>query len=115
MNEKLGTIPDVVLLHNPEFILSDFQTKGTSKSEAEASFYEQMGESFNCLENLKELGLLSTGYGVSSNLNGCKWSVTGAENDYESVSLKILQDQVTSSFMCAQVPLNLLESGIVTS
>jgi len=74
-----------------------------------------MGEAFECLEQMKGAGLLSTGYGVSSNLNGCKWSVTGKENDYESVSLKALHSQATSSFICAQVPLNLLESGIISS
>jgi hypothetical protein len=74
-----------------------------------------MGEAFESLEQMKGEGLLSTGYGVSSNLNGCKWSVTGVENDYESVSLKTLHEQATPSFMSAQVPLNLLESGIISS
>jgi len=108
-------MPDVVLLHNPEFILSDFNAKQMPLEEATQSFYGQVGEAFECLEQLKAEGLLSTGYGVSSNLNGCRWSVSGAENDYESVSLKTLHEHATPSFMCAQVPLNLVESGIISS
>jgi len=41
---------------------------------------------------MKKEELLSTGYGVSSNLLGCKWSVTGKENDYEAVCLEALVD-----------------------
>lgn len=44
------------------------------------------------MEELVNDGMISTGYGVSSNLRGCNWSVSGVENDYEAVCLESVVD-----------------------
>ena len=56
-------------------------------------------------------------YGVSTNPCGCWWSVSGARNSYEAVSLPRLVDDAVAAggeshrFRALQLPLNLLELG----
>ena len=82
--ERLGTQPDVVLLHNPEFILSHaldrFDAMGLAS--AKQKFYSNhLTGAFRALE------LLGLEYGISSNMEGCRWSVSGRQNNLEAVSM----------------------------
>lgn len=102
---RLGSPPDVVLLHNPEFVLSEMlRRNGAVDHDA---FYEMLAEAFSVLER-SDVAY----YGISSNLIGCRWSVTGRRNDaLEGVDLDRVHKAAGYSHRCSvvQLPLNLLE------
>ncbi|GAB5364828.1 hypothetical protein AAMO2058_001004000 [Amorphochlora amoebiformis] len=133
-SERLGSVPDFVLLHSPEFFLSYGLPAGKYDTEekidkAYGLFYERIGKAFECLEKLVKEGRIGHYYGVSSSLRGCDFSVTGRENRFEAVSLKALLDTAKAAahragtasssghqmlphrMRIAQIPLNLVESG----
>mmetsp|Transcript_2672 Transcript_2672/g.3866 ORF Transcript_2672/g.3866 Transcript_2672/m.3866 type:complete len:437 (+) Transcript_2672:136-1446(+) len=128
---RLGTIPDIVLLHSPEFFISNppHGTAGGRGLEGiHDAFYERVERAFVRLEKMIDEGKVGHYYGVSSSLQGCDYSVTGRNNAAEGPSLRRLLDhaelaakKVTKSndipvspshrFKVAQIPLNLIESG----
>lgn len=124
--ERLGMAPDVVLLHNPEFILADElarsrrdRTRARTTSAAmpaasfRDSFYDRIGASLAALTQCH-----SGRIGVSSNIEGCRYSVSGRRNDHhESVDLQRVRaaarascgDEAAARVSVVQIPLNLLE------
>ena len=124
--ERLGMAPDVVLLHNPEFILADElarsrrdRTRARTTSAAmpaasfHDSFYDRVGASLAALTQCH-----SGRIGVSSNIEGCRYSVSGRRNDHhESVDLQRVRaaarascgDEAAARVSVVQIPLNLLE------
>jgi len=71
------------------------------------------------MEDLIASQRIGSVYGVSSNLEGCQWSVTGKANRYESTSLEEMIRCAEASggrdhsFRVVQIPLNILELGAV--
>jgi aryl-alcohol dehydrogenase-like predicted oxidoreductase len=114
---RLGTAPDVVLLHNPEFALSDAKNRKVGREAAHDLFHCSVQKAFEELEELTGEGSIGHCYGVSTNPCGCWWSVTGGQNSYEAVSLpRLIEDAVAAGgdshrMRALQLPLNLLELG----
>ena len=103
--ERLGTIPDVVLVHNPEFILSEQLRQHGPGGVDHDAFYASLARCFDALE---ASGVPS--YGVSANLIGCRWSVSGHPNDCEAVDLqRVVEAAPSRRCNVVQLPLNLLE------
>jgi len=122
--ERLGTPPDFVLLHNPEYFLSAQMQQRVPIGEAWDEMYERLGQSFEALEALCDEGVISSGYGVSGNFLSCMFSTTGRGNLYESLALDRLVDVAAAAaarrgkegghrFRIAQLPLNAVEAGAV--
>lgn len=119
-SERLGTTPDVVLLHNPEFFLTAAMRQRVSPRPL-PEFRRRLEASFHALEELVAAGRVGSAYGVSSNFEGLRWSVSGRENGYESSSLLDMVQcarqaaaragRAEHMFRAIQVPLNLLELG----
>jgi aryl-alcohol dehydrogenase-like predicted oxidoreductase len=84
---RLQTKPDIVLLHNPEFHLSDGRRRKVPMLEAWEKLYHDMGRAFKTLEELKADGAIA-GYGVSGNFLSCYYSVSGGSNVYEALDLQ---------------------------
>lgn len=114
---RLGTPPDVVLLHNPEFALSDAKNRKVGRDAAHDIFHCSLQQAFEELEALTSGGSIGHCYGVSTNPCGCWWSVTGGQNAYEAVSLpRLIEDAIAAGgeghmMRVLQLPLNLLELG----
>ena len=121
--EKLGTVPDCVLLHNPEWLLSSFRQEGMTRQIAHDMFHEAVQNVFIRMEQLVAQGLIGNSYGISSNIYGCQWSVSGAKNTYEAPSFpRVIDDAKQAaatvsakdhSMRVLQVPINCLELGAV--
>ena len=60
--ERLGLQPDCVLLHNPEFILAEQQTRGGRAAVDTDGFYHRLAGAFETLEHCHD-----GSYGVSAN------------------------------------------------
>jgi len=110
--ERLGLSPDIVLLHNPEFILSDMLKRhGPGAVERREWFYDMhLVPAFDALQASDAI------YGISSNIDGCRWSVSGRHNDaFESVDLSdalaAAKRSAGEAHRCKilQLPFNLLE------
>ena len=114
---RLGTAPDIVLLHNPEFALSDAKNRKVGTAAAHDVFHCSLQKAFEELEALTSEGSIGHCYGVSTNPCGCWWSVTGGQNGYEAVSLpRLIEDAIAAGgedhrMRALQLPLNLLELG----
>jgi len=121
---RLGTTPDIVLLHNPEFYFTARLYEGErDKAAADAVFYERLTQACFKLEEMVQTGSIGSAYGVSCNPEGCVWSVSGHANRFESVSLqRVLRcakdgagggnyGRESHSLRVLQLPLNLLELG----
>lgn len=116
---RLGTNPDIVLLHNPDFLLSAIQDKEISCTHD--IFHAQVRKAFACLEELVEERSIGSYYGVSCNPRGCLWSSTGTWRSVrETPSLPRLIEDAASvgtsgseghRMRVLQMPLNLLELG----
>ena len=120
---RLGHSPDIVLLHNPEFFLADALKAGV-ESKPEEEFYSRIERAFRFLEQACAEGSIS-GYGISTNTEACKYSVTGYAHDkrslYESTNLEKLLGCASNaakqvhgvsrehSFRCLQMPFNVFE------
>lgn len=99
---------DVILLHNPEYMLKKFELDKVQVDEARATFYMRLEESFACLEGLVKEGVIAS-YGVSSNTFASEEGL-----DPTAVSLsRCLESarRVSSShhFRVAQMPMNWIE------
>eukprot|EP00293_Proteomonas_sulcata_P008731 CAMPEP_0184297106 /NCGR_PEP_ID=MMETSP1049-20130417/8045_1 /TAXON_ID=77928 /ORGANISM="Proteomonas sulcata, Strain CCMP704" /LENGTH=260 /DNA_ID=CAMNT_0026606681 /DNA_START=86 /DNA_END=868 /DNA_ORIENTATION=+ len=112
-------MPDVVLLHNPEFFLTERMIQGGKPEEStQSEFYKRIESAFEALEELVEEGKIGA-YGISTNPHGCQWSCTGHVNTAEATSTERLVDAATMAaarrgksrhnFKVIQMPWNLLE------
>lgn len=124
-SQRLGGMPDYVLLHNPEFFFANALQRGATEK-PEEEFYQRVEEAFCFLEEKCGQGLLK-GYGVSTNTESCKYSVTGYSNDhrswFESTNLQSLINCAANAagrvhgssqdtgFTCLQLPFNVFETG----
>lgn len=121
--ERLGTKPDFVFLHNPEYLLSARMQEKVPIADAWDEMYQSLFEAFKILERLCNDGVITSGYGVSSNFLSCMFSVTGLPNLYESLVLDRVVDAAASAaraeglqqhrFQVAQLPLNAFDNGAV--
>jgi len=118
-NKRMGTPPDFVLLHNPEYFLSHSLRQRTKIADAWDEMYERLGEAFRTLEALCQEGLIGSGYGVSGNFLSCMFSTTGRSNLYEALALDRVVTAAAEAagskdshrFMQVQLPLNAIESS----
>jgi aryl-alcohol dehydrogenase-like predicted oxidoreductase len=107
--ERLGveTI-DVLLLHNPEYLLKKLEVDGVAVGAARETFYARIEKAFACLEELANEGVIAA-YGLSSNTLGMP------EEDPSSVNLRRCHEIASalrpsgSRFKVAQCPFNWLE------
>ncbi|CAK9056972.1 Oxalate--CoA ligase (Oxalyl-CoA synthetase) (Peroxisomal-coenzyme A synthetase) [Durusdinium trenchii] len=114
---------DFVMLHNPEYLLSARMQEKVPIADAWDEMYGALFEAFKTLERLCDEGIISCGYGVSSNFLSCLFSVTGLPNLYESLVLDRVLDAAQAAaqaencqscrFQVAQLPLNAWENGAV--
>jgi aryl-alcohol dehydrogenase-like predicted oxidoreductase len=119
--DRLGTPPDFVLLHNPEYFLSGQMLQQVKIAEAWDEMYERLTATFSVMERLCDEGVIASGYGVSANFLSCSFSTTGRPNLYEALAV----DRVASAAADAaggkeqhrlrlvQLPLNAIEGGAV--
>lgn len=118
--ERLGTPPDFVLLHNPEYFLQDQLHKKVPIADAWGEMYEKLQLAFQKLEVLCKEGMITTGYGVSGNFLSCYFSITGRPNLYEALALDRVVDAAAAAagtkahrLKLVQLPLNVFENGAV--
>ena len=105
---------DTVLLHNPEYFLSDAEHRGgddeAPRDEARTEFYRRLTEAFAFLEERAAAGEIGA-YGVSSNTA----VVPGGEFEATSVSRMLEAARAAGGaghrFRVLQLPMNLFETG----
>lgn len=117
--ERLGTVPDFVLLHNPEYFLQDQLLRRVSIADAWDAMYDQLQQTFSTMESLCKEGLIGSGYGVSANFLSCMNSVSGRPNLYEALIVDRVLDAARVAaggrdahhLQVVQLPLNIVESA----
>lgn len=109
--DRLGLAElDVLLLHNPEYFLSDAAHRGVDPQEARAAFDDRIRRAFVALEELVAAGKIGS-YGVSSN------GFVDASDEPGHTSLRRMIEiarEVAGDahhFAVAQLPMNLFELG----
>lgn len=102
---QLETI-DVLLLHNPEYFLSDAAHRPARHSleETRAAFYERLRRAFAYLDEAVRDGRIGA-YGVSSN------SCVAPADDPEATSVTRMVEASGGRMAVLQLPYNLLEPG----
>lgn len=95
---------DVLLLHNPEYFLSDAAKRGVPKEEARDLFYDRCRRAFAALEEEVAAGRIGA-YGVSSN------TFVVPRERKDAVDLSRLLTLAGPGFKVAQLPMNPLELG----
>ena len=95
---------DVLLLHNPEYFLTDAAHRGVPRDEARAAFYERIRRALAHLESEVAAGRIGA-YGISSNT-----LVVPRENE-DAVSLERVLENAGPGFAVVQLPFNPLETG----
>jgi len=95
---------DVLLLHNPEYFLTDAAHRGIPRDEARGVFYDRAARAFRHLESEVAAGRIGS-YGVSSNT-----LVVDLEKP-DAVSLPRLLSVAGPGFAAVQLPFNPLETG----
>lgn len=95
---------DVLLLHNPEYFLSDGAKRGVPKEEARARFYDRAARAFTALEEEVASGRIGA-YGVSSN------TFVVPHDRKDAVDLSRLLELAGPGFKVVQLPMNPLEMG----
>ncbi len=107
---ELETV-DLLLLHNPEYFLTDAAAGGADDIETlREEFYRRLGDAFAFLEEKVAAGRVG-GYGISSN------TLTAPAQQKDAISLSRVLDAARSatgsddhhSLLAVQIPLNLLE------
>lgn len=119
--ERLGTPPDFVLLHNPEYFLSGQMLQKVPIEEAWDEMYDRLAAAFSVLEKLCDEGVIGSGYGVSGNFLSCSFSTTGRPNLYEGLAADRVALAAANAaggkerhrLRLLQLPLNALEGGAV--
>ncbi len=102
---------EVLLLHNPEYFLSNAHKHRVPVSEARAEYYRRLASTFEFLERKVAEGKIGW-YGISSN------TFPRPSNDAEFTSLEEvwrIAERISSQhhFAAIQFPMNLFESGAV--
>ena len=95
---------DVLLLHNPEYFLTDAAHRGVPQGEAREAFYDRLARAFRHLESEAAAGRIGA-YGVSSNT-----FVVPREKE-DAVSLERVLASAGPGFAVVQLPFNPLEIG----
>lgn len=100
---------DVLLLHNPEYLLKFDELQDIPQETAHEKFYQKIKDAFLCLEKLVSLGKIGA-YGISSNV------FTAGEDEYTRVSIEkcLAVARIISEkhhFKIVQTPLNWIESA----
>jgi aryl-alcohol dehydrogenase-like predicted oxidoreductase len=109
---QLETV-DVLLLHNPEYFLSDAAERGSKPSDARHEFRRRLTEAFRHLEQEVARGRIAA-YGVSSN------SVVSPTDEPDATNLEHLLEAARAAggddhhFRVLQLPMNLLEPGALS-
>jgi aryl-alcohol dehydrogenase-like predicted oxidoreductase len=109
---QLETI-DVLLLHNPEYFLTDAVKRGSSVEDARTEYRRRLAEAFRHLEHEVERGRIAA-YGVSSN------TVVSPMEEPDATNLAHLIEAARAAggdrhrFRVLQLPMNLLESGALS-
>lgn len=121
--DRLGLVPDLVLLHNPEYFLSAQLRQSVPIADAWDEMYLRLRDAFERLEDLCDEGVIAHGYGVSSNFLSCLFSTTGRPNLYEALVADRVLDvaravarktgRAEHRLRLIQLPLNAFESGAV--
>lgn len=119
----MGTPPDFVLLHNPEYFLSAQLLDRVPIADAWEEMYSRLAGAFEALEKLCDEGAITAGYGVSANFLSCMFSTTGRSNLYEALVLDRVLDTAKAAaarvgrgseghrLRMVQLPLNAVESS----
>jgi aryl-alcohol dehydrogenase-like predicted oxidoreductase len=95
---------DVLLLHNPEYFLTDAAHRGVPRDVAREAFYDRLARAFRHLESEAAAGRIGA-YGVSSNT-----FVVPHDKD-DAVSLERVLAAAGPGFAVVQLPFNPLETG----
>jgi len=95
---------DVLLLHNPEYFLTDALHRGVPRDEARGAFYDRAARAFRHLESEVGAGRIRF-YGVSSN------TFVVPHERADAVSLTRLLECAGPGFAVVQLPFNPLETG----
>lgn len=121
---RLNGVPDIVLLHNPEFFFTALLGReGAAAPPAptasqQSEFYRRLQQAFEALEVAADEGQLGY-YGLSTNPNGLRWSCSGLPNGFEATHLARVLEAAHAAARSAgrqqhrckvlQIPCNLLE------
>ncbi len=101
---------DLLLLHNPEYFLSEAGRRGEPLQQARGEFYRRLERAFAFLEGAVADGLLG-GYGVSSNTAVSP----AADPDATSLARMLVAARTAAgekhNLHALQLPLNLVEAG----
>ena len=95
---------DLLLLHNPEYFLTDAEHRNLPLAEARDTFYDRMGRAFEQLEKEVAAGRIGA-YGVSSN------TFVVPHEKADAVDLLRLLDLAGPGFAAIQLPMNPVELG----
>jgi aryl-alcohol dehydrogenase-like predicted oxidoreductase len=95
---------DVLLLHNPEYFLTDAAHRGVPRDEARAAFYERIRRALRHLESEVAAGRIGS-YGISSN------TFAAPRENEDAVSLERVLEDAGPGFHVVQLPFNPLETG----
>ncbi len=95
---------DVLLLHNPEYFLSDAKQRRVPADEAREAFYERVEQAFRRLDEEVLAGRIGA-YGVSSN------TLVVPKGRPDAVDLSRLLGMAGPGFRVVQLPANPLELG----
>ncbi|PJZ68375.1 hypothetical protein CH373_05905 [Leptospira perolatii] len=103
---------DCLLLHNPEYFLSDRQNKSDKSKEAIQEYYRRIVHAFRFLESARKEGKIRM-YGISSN------TFPVPEEDFTHTSLskllKLVEEEIGDDhgFSVVQFPANWYEDGFL--
>ncbi len=95
---------DVLLLHNPEYFLSDAEHRRMPLAEARDTFYERIGRAFGQLEKEVAAGRIGA-YGISSN------TLVVPREKADAVDLLRILELAGPGFAAIQLPMNPVELG----
>jgi aryl-alcohol dehydrogenase-like predicted oxidoreductase len=111
--ERLGVQKlDVLLLHNPEYFLTDLEKHSDPRplDERRRDFYERISRAFECMEGLVKDGVIGC-YGVSSNTFVLPADSPTATSLTRMISIAEKVGGKEHAFSVIQLPFNLLETG----
>ena len=123
---RLNGVPDIVLLHNPEFFFTALLGREGAAAPCspaptasqQSEFYRRLQQAFEALEVAADEGQLGY-YGLSTNPKGLRWSCSGLPNAFEATHLARVLEAAHAAARSAgrqhhrckvlQIPCNLLE------
>jgi hypothetical protein len=95
---------DLLLLHNPEYFLTDAEHRNMPLAEARDAFYDRVGRAFEQLEKEVAAGRIGA-YGISSN------TFVVPHGRADAVDLLRVLDLAGPGFAAIQLPMNPVELG----